>query len=290
MPFERVLLLFLDKIDEDIEAQYGLIILLQNKISSLAGEDNAIERTVLVMWLFENVVYRYSQYDNLLEMKKSDKDLSSVIEVKETTVMHYKRLLDNIINTYKDSLDEKTAIQILQSHGRFKECLEFAEKLGKYEEIILNYLNEKDYANAVDRIIKYIEALYSQKTKAAPEDRKAKDQQIVSMIDFLLKHSKALILNDENGYLSILNEMLQKDLFPLIDNNKKIKIVNYLMELQNPSTVVEAKKFLEEFKKQVMEEKNSEIEYKKSISNIMVYLLSKLLDTKNLEDYLLEKE
>lgn len=62
------------------------------------------------------------------------------------------------------------------------------------------------------------------------------------------------------------------------------------MELQNPSTVVEAKKFLEEFKKQVMEEKNSEIEYKKSISNIMVYLLSKLLDTKNLEDYLLEKE
>ena len=84
--------------------------------------------------------------------------------------------------------------------------------------------------------------------------------------------------------------MLQKDLFVLIDNNKKIKIVNYLMELQDSRTVVEAKNFLEELKTQVSEDKFSEVEYKKSISNIMIYLLTKIADPKNLEDFLKEKE
>ena len=131
-------------------------------------------------------------------MKKKEPKLGETIEVNESTVNYYKKLLDEITNTYKVYLDEKTSIQILQSHGRFKECLEFAEKLGKYEEIILNYLNEKDYKSAVDRIIKYIETLYSAKNRASAEEKKIKDQAIVSMIDFFLKHSKELILNDES--------------------------------------------------------------------------------------------
>lgn len=290
VPFERVVLMFLDKIDEEVEAQTGLINLLRNKLSTLKNQDQTIERTVLVAWLFENVVYRYSQYSNLLEMKKREPALANTIDVNERTVIMYKMLLDEIETAYKDDLDEKTCIQILQSHGRFKECLEFAEKLGKYEEIILNYLNEKDFKNAVERILRYIEILYSEKQRASEGDKKLKDQAIVSMIDFFLKHSKTLILNDEVGYLRILNEMLGKSLFDLIDNNKKIKIVNYLMELQDPRVVVEAKSFLEGLKTQAVESKSSEVDYLKSISNIMIYLLTKIADPKNLEDYLKEKE
>lgn len=226
-------------------------------------------------------------------MKNRQSELESAIQVNDYTVKSYKVLLDEIISTFGADLDEKTAIQILQSHGRFKECLDFAEKLNKYEEVILNYLNEKDYKNAVDRIVLAIETLYTQKIKTSRDDkeeRRNKDQQIVSMIDFILKHSKELILNDENGYLRILNEMLQKGLYMLIDNNKKIKIVNYLMELKDTRAIVEAKNFLEEFKKEVTEEKGSEVEYRKSISNIMIYLLSKINDPKNLEDYLKQKE
>ena len=161
--------------------------------------DQSIERTILVSWLFENIVYRYSQYSNLLEMKNRESELAGMIEVNDFTVKRYKELLNEVTTNFSNDLDEKTAIQILQSHGRFKECLEFAEKLKKYEEVILNYLNEKDYKNAVDRILLAIDSLYGQRAKASSDEKKSKDQQIVSMIDFILKHSKALILNDESS-------------------------------------------------------------------------------------------
>lgn len=130
-------------------------------------------------------------------MRNRESELAGMIEVNEYTVKRYKELLNEVITAYASDLDEKTAIQILQSHGRFKECLEFAERLMKYEEVILNYLNEKDYKNAVDRIMQAIDSLSSQRLKASSEEKKARDQQIISMIDFILKHSKALILNDE---------------------------------------------------------------------------------------------
>lgn len=228
-------------------------------------------------------------------MKNEEKELESLISVKLTTVQYYKKLLDEIVDQYKEFLDESTTFQILQSHGLFKECLEFAEKLGKYEAIILNYLNEKNYKDAVDRILKYIDYLEGEKSR--PDTSKKIKEQIISMIDFILKHSKALILNEEGklsikqgGYLKILDKMLQANMYNLIDNNKKIKIVNFLMELKDSQTVIDAKVFLEDFKKQVLEDKGSENEYKKSISNIMIYLLSKIADPKNLEEYLKEKE
>ena len=132
-------------------------------------------------------------------MKKSEPKLGEKIDVKEEWVKYYRDLLSELSTTYKNFLDEKTSIQILQSHGRFKECLEFAEKLGKYEEIILNYINEKAYGKAVERIINYIENLSVMRNKATPEDKKSRDQQIVSLLDFILKHSKELILNDESN-------------------------------------------------------------------------------------------
>lgn len=93
-----------------------------------------------------------------------------------------------------------------------------------------------------------------------------------------------------DGYLRILRAMLDKGFYNQIDNNKKIKIVNYLMELRDKDAILNANGFLEDFKKDVTEEKGSEVEYKKSISNIMIYLLSKINDPTKLEEYLHQKE
>ena len=130
-------------------------------------------------------------------MKRREPQLAEKIEANELTVEFYRNLLNEIMTTYKMYLDEKTSIQILQSHGRFKECLDFAEKLGKFEEIILNYMNEKDYKSAVQKIKNYIDTLYRMKKHAPEEEKKQKDELIFSMIDFFLKHSKELILNEE---------------------------------------------------------------------------------------------
>ena len=130
-------------------------------------------------------------------MKKSEPKLGEKIDVKESTVNYYKRLLDEISTTYKNFLDEKTSIQILQSHGRFKECLDFAEKLGKYEEIILNYINEKAYSKAVERIINYIVATTSSiKVTFSEDGQSTQEKQVAGMIDFILKHSKELVWNN----------------------------------------------------------------------------------------------
>ena len=130
-------------------------------------------------------------------MKRREPQLAEKIEANELTVEFYRNLLNEIMTTYKMYLDEKTSIQILQSHGRFKECLDFAEKLGKFEEIILNYMNEKDYKSAVQKIKNYIDTLCRMKKHAPEEEKKQKDELIFSMIDFFLKHSKELILNEE---------------------------------------------------------------------------------------------
>lgn len=83
--------------------------------------------------------------------------------------------------------------------------------------------------------------------------------------------------------------MLHKGIYTLIDNTKKIRNVNYLMELQDSKSLVQAKDFLEELKKHVNGEEGEVLECKKSISNIMIYLLTKSQDPKNLEAFLKEK-
>ena len=130
-------------------------------------------------------------------MKKSELNLKEKTEVKEEWVKYYKDLLSEISTTYKDSLEAKTCIQILQSHGRFKECLELAEKLGKYEEIILNHINEKAYSKAVERIINYIVATTSSiKVTFSEDGQSTQEKQVAGMIDFILKHSKELVWNN----------------------------------------------------------------------------------------------
>lgn len=291
VPFERVVLLYMDKIDTQLDAQAGLITVLTNKMGTLKGDDKSIERKVIAAWMFEQVVYRYSQYSDFLEMKKNEPNLMTPVPVTSDTVIYYKELLDRLVSIYKAYLDEKTCIQILQSHGRFKECLELAEKFGKYEEIILNYLNEKNYKAAVDRILKYIEYLSMDRLKASSENEvKEKDQYILQMFEFLLKNSKNIILNDGQGYLKVLNEILYKSFFELLDNTKIIQIVNYLMELQEPKIIMEAKSFLEALIRQLKDLNAEESEYLKSISNIIIYLLSKVGSSQYLEDYLTEME
>lgn len=264
------------------------------------------------MWLLENVVYRYSQYDKLNEMKNKNPELKDVIVVKETTVKFYNSLLYKMIDDYKSSLDEKTTIQILQSHGRFKECLEFAEKLGKYEEIILNFINEKQHGKAIEKITSFINHVVSNRPRSKqndPSEKKAYEQSVVAMVDFILKHSKALILNSEAGYLEVLNELHAQDLFILLDNNKKIEIVNYLMDLKDEKVIKEAKSFLEKLKDQIKSEESKgasankpsipssfivqtakDAEARKSISNIIIYLLSKIKNPDALEEHLIEIE
>lgn len=75
----------------------------------------------------------------------------------------------------------------------------------------------------------------------------------------------------------------------IISDNKKIKIANFFMELEDSNHMEKAISFLEGLKREL--DCNEEgFDPTKSISNIMIYLLSKVSDPKKLEELLMEKE
>lgn len=75
----------------------------------------------------------------------------------------------------------------------------------------------------------------------------------------------------------------------IVNDNKKIKIANFFMELEDSNHMEKAIVVLEDIKKE-LDCTDEGFDPTKSISNIMIYLLSKVSDPKKLEDVLMEKE
>ena len=78
------------------------------------------------------------------------------------------------VSENKNDLDTDTIFQVLQSHGKIKECIKFAEETGCYKELIVHYINSK----------KYIEAL---KKLERIEDKKVRNDQMRIYASILLK-------------------------------------------------------------------------------------------------------
>lgn len=72
-------------------------------------------------------------------------------------------------------------------------------------------------------------------------------------------------------------------MFADIDDQKKIKFANFLMELEDPVSIDRAITFLTGLKKEVDNVEDELLDPRKSISNIIIYLLSKCGDPKKLE-------
>lgn len=41
----------------------------------------------------------------------------------------------------KDNIHEPTLYQLLQTHGKIQECINFADDIGSYENLIVHYIN-----------------------------------------------------------------------------------------------------------------------------------------------------
>ena len=53
-----------------------------------------------------------------------------------------------MIDTREKEADD-TIFQVLQSHGRIDECIEFAEKIKRYDTVIVHYINKQDFRKAL---------------------------------------------------------------------------------------------------------------------------------------------
>ena len=54
---------------------------------------------------------------------------------------------------FKNDFDKNTLYQILQSHGKIDECIQYAESVNHFETVIVHYVNKKEYETALKKLV-----------------------------------------------------------------------------------------------------------------------------------------
>ena len=65
--------------------------------------------------------------------------------IKEQEIKILKKEFFDFVKDNSDDLDHLAIFNMLQSHGKVKECIEFATTTGSHKELIVHYLNNKEY-------------------------------------------------------------------------------------------------------------------------------------------------
>ena len=95
--------------------------------------------------------------------------------IKEQEIKILKKEFFDFVSENKEDLDSQSIFTMLQSHGKVKECIEFATSTGSHKELIVHYLNNKEFEQAI-RNLQYI------------EDKKLRCDQMNNYASILLKN------------------------------------------------------------------------------------------------------
>lgn len=161
--FEEIVLRFINKNEND-----ALRVYLLKKLEKLRKQDS-LQKTLICTWLIEIFMKKLNQlsdkvndesltYETLKslsdlpeeELKRSKSQIDIIEEDKKMIQDDFKMFLE----TYKQFLDPKTIYQIISSHGRTEELLIYAELVNDYERVIIHYIQEKRWKNAIEILAK----------------------------------------------------------------------------------------------------------------------------------------
>jgi hypothetical protein len=131
--FEEITLKFIDCNSRD-----ALRIFLENKLHSLANRDST-QKTMIATWLVEIYLNRLNQ----LSEARTD-DAATKEELKQIE-SEFRQMLED----QKQWLDYKTTLNLITSHGRYKEMIHYATLMEDYERVINAFINNGDYRNAL---------------------------------------------------------------------------------------------------------------------------------------------
>lgn len=129
--FEEVTLKFIDK-----DAPNALRAFLVNKLQTLTMRDST-QKTMLCTWLVEIYLNRLNSLQ--------DQDDAAAKEEMQAVSSEFRQLLDE----NKAFLDYKTTINLITSHGRYKEMIFYANLMEDYERVVNAFINAGDYKNAL---------------------------------------------------------------------------------------------------------------------------------------------
>lgn len=60
--------------------------------------------------------------------------------------------LHDFLNEHKENMNEETVFQVLQSHGKIDECIEYAEMIQRYDTVIVHYINKQEHTRALQKV------------------------------------------------------------------------------------------------------------------------------------------
>jgi vacuolar protein sorting-associated protein 18 len=90
-------------------------------------------------------------------------------------VKDLKNELWQFIKSNGKDIDQDTIFQMLQSHGKIKECIHFAEAVGCYQKLIVHYINKQEFLKALEKI-------------ESIQDNEVQQAQMLKYASILLKH------------------------------------------------------------------------------------------------------
>ncbi|KAL4452788.1 hypothetical protein ABPG74_002353 [Tetrahymena malaccensis] len=157
--FEEITLKFLNlQMKGDMESVDGLEVYLMLWLNNLNSEAKA-QRIMIINWLIELKVSRYNYFIQQVTKNKihRPKDQHGTEWIKYQDYKKWERSLnfqdqniEQFLVQYCDDIPEESIYQIMQSHGRLKECIQFAKQRKTYEMIVQHYINEEQFDNVIE--------------------------------------------------------------------------------------------------------------------------------------------
>ena len=142
-PFEQVALTFIDNDQQDALRKY-----LQTKITTYK-KSSVMQRIMIASWLVEIFMSKLNSLDDTIITKA---ELSETLNTSQT-----KDQLDTIrtdfhdfVMKHKSDLDQKTAYEIISSHGREEELLYFASAVNDYNYVISYWMQRERWKEVLD--------------------------------------------------------------------------------------------------------------------------------------------
>ena len=106
---------------------------------------------LLYIWIVElklNQINSLHASAAVANSQNETKNLEDQIQVKQAEFRKF--LKDNAATLEQEGRD--TVFQVLQSHGKIDDCINFAEDVGQHEAVIVHYINKQEYKLALKKI------------------------------------------------------------------------------------------------------------------------------------------
>ncbi|KAL1995295.1 hypothetical protein VTN49DRAFT_1482 [Thermomyces lanuginosus] len=140
--FEEVCLTLIDKGESDALRKYLLTKLATHKKSAI------MQRTMITSWLVEVYMAKLNALDDMVATRAELAEGVSQDQSKEQ-LKAVRAEFQDFITKYKSDIDQKTAYDIISSHGREEELLYFATAVNDYGYVLSYWIQREKWTEAL---------------------------------------------------------------------------------------------------------------------------------------------